>query len=182
MGRGTGKGKRGGGRGGGQKLFVANIEEMQMRESQVSESRRIRAERRGQSDDESEDDADETVVSGDHQATIEKMAQARKKDATDETAVGVEPEETVFKGLLGGLSTANPNEKAARTNKERSIKDLDDDAAVVDQEAMMSRREREALEDQRRKEEYMKRHLAGETEAAKKGFCNYWLLVYYNVV
>lgn len=180
MGRGTGKGKRGGGRGGGQKMFVANIEEMQMRESQVSESRRIRAERRGQSDDEDSgdqggDNIDNPVASEDHEATIEKMAQARKKEVPEVAAtVEGEPEETVFKGLLGGLATSNPNEKAARKNKERSIKDLDDDGEVVDQEAVMSRREREALEEQRRKEEYMKRHLAGETEAAKKGlYCRF---------
>jgi hypothetical protein len=33
---------RGGGRGGGGKLFVANIEELQMREAQISEHQRKR--------------------------------------------------------------------------------------------------------------------------------------------
>jgi hypothetical protein len=44
MGRDKGKGKRGGhgGGGGGRKLFVANVEELQMREDQVSESHRRR--------------------------------------------------------------------------------------------------------------------------------------------
>lgn len=41
MGRGTGKGKRGG-RGGGRKLFVANVEELQMREEQVNDAARKR--------------------------------------------------------------------------------------------------------------------------------------------
>ena len=36
MGRGKGKGK---GRGGGGKMFVANIEELQMREAQVEEAK-----------------------------------------------------------------------------------------------------------------------------------------------
>lgn len=41
MGRERGKGKRGG-RGGGRKLFVANVEELQMREEQVNEAARAR--------------------------------------------------------------------------------------------------------------------------------------------
>ena len=44
----------------------------------------------------------------------------------------------------------------------------DDDGAPADPEAGMNRKEREALEAARKKEEYMKKHLAGETEQARK--------------
>lgn len=40
----------------------------------------------------------------------------------------------------------------------------DDDGTPVDPEAGMNRKEREALEAERAKEAYMKKHLAGETE------------------
>jgi hypothetical protein len=172
MGRGQGKGKRGG-RGGGRKMFVANIEEMQLRDNQVSETRKQRAERRGESE-EDDDDNSETAenselpaaASAENRAVaIEMMAESRKTSAAP--PVPEEEQETVFRGLLGGISTANPNEKAAKA-KSVKLKDLDD-GEIVDQEAVMSRREREALEEQRRREEYQRRHLAGETEAAKAG-------------
>lgn len=152
-------------------MFVANIEEMQLRDNQVSETRKQRAERRGESDD--DDDENEAaegsevpkVASDDnHISAIEKMAESRKVSAVA-SVPEPEGEQTVFRGLLGGISTANPNEKAANA-KSVKVKDLDD-GEIVDQEAVMSRREREALEDQRRREDYQRRHLAGETEAAK---------------
>lgn len=184
MGRGPGKGKRGGrggGRGGGGKMFVANIEEMQMRESQVHASRRERAERRGEDDEEDEDDdsgsgsesgSDQGVKPDVHrEEAVARMAEARRAKAASSAAAASEGEgeddaEAVsMGGLLTGMKGTNPNQ--ARAGKvEFSAKDLND-AEVVDQDARMSRKEREVLEAQRRKEDYMRRHLAGETEAAK---------------
>jgi hypothetical protein len=43
-----------------------------------------------------------------------------------------------------------------------------DDGEPVDATAGMNRKEREAVEAQRKKEEYMRKHLAGETEQARK--------------
>jgi hypothetical protein len=155
-------------------MFVANIEEMQMRESQLHASRRERAERRGEDDDDdegsgsgSESGSDRNVDTRiDRDEAVARMAEARRA-RPDPTAVpaGASEEDATMGGLLSGIKSANPN--VNRSGKsEFSAKDLND-ADVVDQEARMSRKEREALEAQRRKDEYMRRHLAGETEAAK---------------
>jgi hypothetical protein len=154
-------------------MFVANIEEMQMRESQLHASRRERAERRGEDDDESsgsgsESGSDQIVdATIDREEAVARMAEARRTRSDQTTAVVADAsqEEATMGSLLSGMKSVNPNSN--RGGKvEFSAKDLID-AEMVDQEARMSRREREALEAQRRKDEYMRRHLAGETEAAK---------------
>ena len=55
MGRDKGKGK-GGGRGGGRKLFIANVEELAIRDREVNELQDARIKRRAGSDEESGDD------------------------------------------------------------------------------------------------------------------------------
>lgn len=67
MGRDRNKG-RGGGRGGGKKMFIANVEELQMREREVIESRDARIRRRAGSDAEAED-ANESDVDAPEIAT-----------------------------------------------------------------------------------------------------------------
>jgi hypothetical protein len=60
MGRDTskGKGKGGGGRGGGQRMFIANVEELAIRDREVAEHLDARSKRRAGSDEESGDDND----------------------------------------------------------------------------------------------------------------------------
>ena len=48
------------------------------------------------------------------------------------------------------------------------IKDLGSAGAGGDADEPMSRREREAVEAEKKKEDYLRRHRAGETEEAKK--------------
>ena len=85
----------------------------------------------------------------------------------------IETEEAGLKPnpLLAGISFANPN-LAKKQEKPLKVKDalknMSLDGGGGNPEEGMTRREREAAEDLRRKEDYMRRHLAGETEAAKR--------------
>ena len=124
MGRGKGKGGRGGGRGGGRKMFIDNIEELQLRNSAIAESRKARAERRGESDSgsgsesESNKEVDMEDSTAAREAALAKMAESRAAAATGSAAVDSvaegEEQETVFKMSKMGI-TKNPNEKSSRT-------------------------------------------------------------------
>ena len=56
MGRDGSKNKGRGGRGSGKKMFIANVEELQMRNMQISEAQEARAKRR---EEDSDEDGDE---------------------------------------------------------------------------------------------------------------------------
>lgn len=108
-------------------MMIDNIEEMQMRESAFEESRKARAQRRGESDSEDEDDAaaapaaETEADEAARAAAIEKMAAARAAAAA--AAPAPEDEETVFRMSSMGISK-NPNAKKGRS--EFSVKGLDD--------------------------------------------------------
>mmetsp|Transcript_35135 Transcript_35135/g.65551 ORF Transcript_35135/g.65551 Transcript_35135/m.65551 type:complete len:297 (-) Transcript_35135:124-1014(-) len=172
MGRGKGKGK---GRGGG-KLFVANIEELQMREAQVQEAKQKRKNRRGDSDDEDDKDSDDDVdVEVDTKEDLRELANferaarlhkasgtAVQKDTTQE-----DEEDQPRGGLLRGFKTANANHGSKNPKQMKTkdmLKNMENGSAP---EPQLSRKEREALEAQRRKADYDRRHAAGETEEAK---------------
>lgn len=82
-----------------------------------------------------------------------------------------EEEELGFQGDLGVVNNkvANPNMTKGK-DKMIKIKDLANAAEVIEdpETAGMNRKEREAVEAARKKEEYQKRHMAGQTEEARK--------------
>lgn len=191
-------------------MFIQNVEELQMRDLQVGESREARIRRRAGSDDEGgggkddfenieeldEEDAKESVG-----AFRPKRAGTIKKENADENDEVEEVEVKKMGGLLGGIERSNPNheKKAERMLK---VKDLDSTTTVADPDAGMNRKERyvdrktghsglmacyvmlcksqqilmctsplntrEIIEAARKKEEYQRRHMAGETEGAQR--------------
>jgi hypothetical protein len=131
-------------------MFIQNVEELQMRDLQVGESREARIRRRAGSDDEGgggkddfenieeldEEDAKESVG-----AFRPKRAGTVKKENADENDEVEEVETKKMGGLLGGIERSNPNheKKAERMLK---VKDLDSTTTVADPDAGMNRKER----------------------------------------
>lgn len=96
-----------------------------------------------------------------------RRAQASAIASADAEEVG-EEEESRPKGLLAGIERSNPN-LTKKHDKMIKLKGMGlDEEDSENPEAGLSRREREELEAIRKKEEYMRRHLAGETEQARK--------------
>jgi flagellar biosynthesis GTPase FlhF len=91
------------------------------------------------------------------------------KPAVSKGMADEEEEDDQPHGLLSGSTAHNPNLEK-KQEKMLKVKDLGkpDENFVPDPEAGMNRKEREALAAIRAKEDYMKRHLAGETEQARK--------------
>ncbi|CAM9907500.1 unnamed protein product [Chrysoparadoxa australica] len=108
--------------------------------------------RKGGDDDDSEDEEDEDAL--DEQA-MEQMRAMRV--AEEQEAVAAKP-----KGVSGIIETQNPN-AISKANKMKKVKNLDADAAPVE----LTRREREAVEAQARKDHYEKLHKEGKTDEAK---------------
>ena len=202
-------------------MFIQNVEELQMRDLQVGESRDARIKRRAGSDDEGVEGKDnfDDIEEFDEEAVKESVGASKpkrvgvpagKKDAGDDNDDDDDEEDKKPKGgLLGGIERSNPNheKKAERMLK---VKDLDGIAAPVDPEEGMNRKERyglmyssqklyplnilgilftprkffscflyrlnlffsgicsAVLEAARKKEEYQRRHMAGETEGAQR--------------
>lgn len=159
-------------------MFVANIEELQMREEQVQQAKAQRRNRRGDSDDDNDDgendvesEEEETDMSKDDLRELANFERAARLNALKK-ANNVEEEHDPLeddkpRGLLSGFKTQNPNQgsKNPKTLKTKDM--LKNMANDVQAEPQMSRREREALEAQRKKAEYDRRHAAGETAEAK---------------
>ena len=131
-------------------MFIQNVEELQMRDLQVGESREARIRRRAGSDDEAgggKDDfenieeLDEEDAKGSVGAFRPKRAGTVKKENADESDEVEEVETKKMGGLLDGIERSNPNheKKAERMLK---VKDLDSTTPVVDPDAGMNRKER----------------------------------------
>ena len=95
--------------------------------------------------------------------TIEAMREARvdkkKHDDDDE-------DDEAPRGLLSGISVNNPNGQN-KHNKQVKLKNMND-LPDLNPEEGLSRREREALEAERKRAEYQRLHLAGKTDQAKE--------------
>eukprot|EP00605_Chrysophyceae_sp_TOSAG23-4_P000770 GSChrysophyteH1.ASY1.ANO1.859.1 assembled CDS len=142
---GKSKGGRGGGRGGGRKMYIQNEDELALRNNEVAEQAEARRIRRDEGEDESDDDNE---VGGGEPDSVFTMAG------------GVKPMKT----------KANPNlaTNQAKGIKLKDLKSLGDALPQVDPTVGMNRKEREAVEAKKKHEEYMRRHLAGETDEAKR--------------
>jgi len=184
MGRDRGRGK-GGGRGSGKKMFIANVEELALREQVVNEREENRIRRRGEEDEDVSGEEEEEVTlaekGGDAPAAAETVFNFERKSraeleaekaaaraaASSAKAGGAddEEEEDAPRGLL--KSASNPNRANKMTApKMLKVKDLNI-TEVTNPEEGLSRKEREAIAAQKAKDDYMRRHLAGETEQAR---------------
>jgi hypothetical protein len=160
MGRG-GHGGKNKGRGSGRKMYIANVEELALREGQIEEQREARRARRGESDDEEED-------SGDDDNDNEESG---GKEAAGGSVFKFEGGEKAPAGGSGKTkppNAANDPKIAPKMMKLKDLKTMGDALPQVDPEAGMTRKQREALDAEKKHEEYLKRRMAGETPEARK--------------
>lgn len=167
--------KAGGGKGrdarkkkekGAARTFVVSAEEMQKRDELEEQKASVRKARRDEDGDSGDDDSEEDESSdedeGDSGVTFERVPQKSLfgfSTSADSPAVE-QPKKK--KGIKDIVQVNNPNLKPAQ-NKVMKAKDM-----VGSVEQTLSRREREAIEKERAAAHYLKKHLAGETEEAKK--------------
>lgn len=132
-------------------MFIQNVEELQMRDLQVGESRDARLKRRAGSDDEGDkekdafddiEELDEEGAKGGAAAVRPKRAgvPAAKREASEDDDIE-ESDRKPMGGLLGGIERSNPNheKKAERMLK---VRDLDGTPVAADPDAGMNRKER----------------------------------------
>jgi len=201
MGRDKGKGGRGGGRGGrggGKKMYIANMDELQMRDEQVREQQQARARRRDEDDDDDEDDEEaeeeevgneaedasapvsgekSTIAEGEPVTVFQRMSRAEAAaaraaksggGASGEVAPAAPAAPAGGEGLLTGAPAVNPNRAIKPTEKMIKVKDMNSVQVDANPEAGMNRKQREVLASERAKEEHLRRYRAGETEQARK--------------
>ncbi|CAN0300875.1 unnamed protein product [Ectocarpus sp. 12 AP-2014] len=164
MGRGRGKGKRGGRGGGGRQHFVSSLEEL---ESRNDRDEAWAARRKAEREDSGESSGDETKKRDDDDGGSEEEGNsedegARGGGAAAAAAEAVEMKQPKAKGVSSLIEVANPNAKP-KAGRMMKAKDMDMAAAPVE----LSRREREAVEAQRKKDHYMKLHAEGKTQEAQ---------------
>lgn len=185
-------------------MFIANEDELLLRNNQFAEEKAARARRREESDDDDDEEEEEVVgkdkgegeeegegakegtkakgeISEEDEEMLQKAreerdaraAKAREAKAAKDAAKAAkgaakasdaEAPESVF-GVI--KAAVNPN-FAQKQEKQVKVKDLKNMADFEVNPESLSRKEREALEEARKKEEYMKRHLALQTEEAKR--------------
>ncbi|TDH70209.1 hypothetical protein CCR75_002248 [Bremia lactucae] len=146
---------------GGTRNFVTSLEEMKLRDEQEEEKRKARGVVTEQGSDADEDES--SNEEGEELVAFERV-QTKSLFGFHTTANGptLQPE-TKKVGFAAVAKAQNPNSKKT-ANKVMKAKDMDANAAPQE----LSRREREALEKERSAAYYLKKHLAGETEEAKK--------------
>ncbi|ETK84939.1 hypothetical protein, variant [Phytophthora nicotianae] len=145
---------------GAARKFVTSLEEMTLRDEQEEQKRKARGDDDDESDSEDESDSDEEgeeLVAFERVQTNSLFGFSNKADGP---ALQQEKKKVGFAAIA---KTQNPNAKK-KANKVMKAKDMDGNAAPQ----QLSRREREAIEKERATAYYMKKHLAGETEEAKK--------------
>lgn len=126
-------------------MFIANEDEMALREAEVRDMRQAQKARRAE-----EEGGEGEGAGGDDEG-------------------GEEGGDSVFTFDRGGTKPAAGGGGEGGL-KVKELKDaLPSAGGAIDPEKMgMNRREREAMEEQKRKEDYQRRHMAGETAEAKK--------------
>lgn len=160
-GRDRGKRNKHGGRSGGHRRYIANAEELEKRQREEG----------GEDGDSEEEDESEEEESGDEDQPVNDTSGSAENvfvfrpKAERDAMRKAEMEEAAGGGGKSAAKTNNPNH-AKKGSSGIKVKDLDDEP--IDPTAGMTRKEREAMEAAKQKEEYMKKHLAGETEQARK--------------
>ncbi|KAG3097011.1 hypothetical protein PI124_g15705 [Phytophthora idaei] len=145
---------------GATRKFVTSLEEMTLRDEQEEQKRKVRGEDEEESGSDDESDSDEEgeeLVAFERVQTNSLFGFSNKADGP---ALQQEKKKVGFAAIA---KTQNPNSKK-KANKVMKAKDMDENAAPQ----QLSRREREAIEKERAAAYYLKKHLAGETDEAKK--------------
>ncbi|KAG1699072.1 hypothetical protein DVH05_014443 [Phytophthora capsici] len=142
--------------------FVTSLEEMTLRDEQEEQKRKARRDDGEEGSDDSEDESSsdeegEELVAFERVQTNSLFGFSNKADGP---TVQQEKKKVGFAAIA---KTQNPNSKK-KANKVMKAKDMDGNAAPQ----QLSRREREAIEKERAAAYYLKKHLAGETDEAKK--------------
>ncbi|CAK5139556.1 unnamed protein product [Aphanomyces euteiches] len=135
---------------GGSRKFVTSAEEMEARNRVEDIRQEKRRARRDDGDEEDEDDEE----GDDDDVVFDRIVEEKEEEVEELKAA--KP-----KGVAGIIQVQNPNFQTAKAVK---AKDIDPNA----EPAPLTRREREALEKEAKAAAYMKRHLAGQTEEAKR--------------
>eukprot|EP00612_Vaucheria_litorea_P004024 CAMPEP_0171463506 /NCGR_PEP_ID=MMETSP0945-20130129/7154_1 /TAXON_ID=109269 /ORGANISM="Vaucheria litorea, Strain CCMP2940" /LENGTH=266 /DNA_ID=CAMNT_0011990321 /DNA_START=42 /DNA_END=839 /DNA_ORIENTATION=- len=150
MGRGLNKGKRGG-RGGSRRSYVTSLEDMEARNNRESawNSRKNDGDESGSDEGVEESKNLDEYDSGAAEAAFAKLKLEEQNQVR-------------FKGAEGVIEIENPN-LSSKGNRNIKIKNLSAEAEPV----QLTRKEKEAIEQERKKQQYLKLHAAGKTEEAK---------------
>ncbi|GMF36630.1 unnamed protein product [Phytophthora fragariaefolia] len=150
---------------GAARKFVTSLEEMNLRDEQEEQKQSARKARRDDDEDGSDDSEDESSSEeeGEPLVAFERVQTNSLFGFSNKADGPVLQQEKRKVGFAAIAKTQNPNAKK-KANKVMKAKDMDDNAAPQ----QLSRREREAIEKERAAAHYLKKHLAGETEEAKK--------------
>ncbi|POM60059.1 hypothetical protein PHPALM_31127 [Phytophthora palmivora] len=144
--------------------FVTSLEEMTLRDEQEEQKQSARKARRDDGEEDSDDSEDESSDEEGEELVAFERVQTNSLFGFGNKADGPTLQQEKKKvGFAAIAKTQNPNAKK-KANKVMKAKDMDDNAAPQ----QLSRREREAIEKERAAAYYMKKHLAGETDEAKK--------------
>lgn len=168
MGRDGSRNKKGG-RGSGKKSYIANVEELAIRNQSINDYQQERARRRGDEDEEEDggDDhgVDDSVFAFERKSRAELAAE---KNAAKSYIVE-EDKTPKQQGLLAGLNTKpNANRLKKPTEKMIKIKDMNNVEGPDDVTAGLTRKQKEVLAEQQARDEHERRYLAGETEEARR--------------
>ncbi|KAL4162750.1 hypothetical protein PRNP1_003282 [Phytophthora ramorum] len=150
---------------GATRKFVTSLEEMTLRNEQEEQKQSARKARR----DDGEEGSDDSDSDGSSEEEEELVAFERVQSnslfgfSTKADGPTLQQDKSKKSGFAAIAKTQNPNAKK-NSNKVMKAKDMDGNAAPQE----LSRREREAIEKERAAAHYLKKHLAGETEEAKK--------------
>lgn len=150
---------------GATRKFVTSLEEMTLRDEQEEQKQSVRKARREDGEDGSDDSEEED---DDKDEDVELVAFERVPSnslfgfSTSADGPVLAPQEKKV-GFAAIAKRQNPN---AKKTSSQVMKAKDMDASAAPQQ--LSRREREAIEKERAEAYYLKKHLAGETDEAKK--------------
>ncbi|KAE8903946.1 hypothetical protein PF005_g23926 [Phytophthora fragariae] len=144
--------------------FVTSLEEMTLRNEQEEQKQSARKARRDDEDGSGDSEDDSSSDSEGEELVAFERVQSNSLFGFSTKADGPALQQDKKKvGFAAIAKTQNPNSKK-KANKVMKAKDMDDNAAPQ----QLSRREREAIEKERAAAYYLKKHLAGETDEAKK--------------
>ncbi|CAH0486004.1 unnamed protein product [Peronospora farinosa] len=149
---------------GAARKFVTSLEEITARDEQEEQKQNARKARREDGDEGSDESEDESnsEEEGEELVAFERV-QSNSLFGFSQKADGPLLQQEKKVGFAAIAKTKNPNSKK-NSSKVMKAKDMDENAAPQE----LSRREREAIEKERAAAYYLKKHLAGETDEAKK--------------
>ncbi|CAI5734664.1 unnamed protein product [Peronospora destructor] len=143
--------------------YVTSLEEIRARDEQEEQKQSARKARREDGEEEGSDESeDESNSEGEELVAFERV-QSNSLFGFSQKADGPLLQQEKKVGFAAIAQIKNPNSKKS-SSKVMKAKDMDENAAPQE----LSRREREAMEKERAAAYYLKKHLAGETDEAKK--------------